>query len=100
VDLDGCLWTLIAYAGLVEFLWKELYSLESAAHMSTTTSLSDMLPSSVPKLDALGKNWAVFNMHFKDAIDAKGYWGHFDGSSTRLIFATPAVVLTEADGTT
>jgi len=59
-----------------------------------------MLSSSVPKLDALGTNRAVFYMHFKDAIDAKGYWGHFDGSSTCLIFATPAVVLTEADGTT
>jgi len=68
--------------------------------MSTTTSLSDTLPSSVPKLDATGTNWAVFYVRFKDAIDAKGYWGHFDGSSTHPVFATPTVVLTEAAETT
>jgi hypothetical protein len=49
--------------------------------MSTvaTTSLSDALPSSVPKLDASGSNWAIFVFHFEDAVKAKGVWGHFDG---------------------
>jgi len=47
----------------------------------TTTSLADTLPSSVPKLDASGLNWAVFSLHFQDAVKAKGYWGHFNGTS-------------------
>jgi len=47
----------------------------------TTTSLADTLFSSVPKLDASGLNWAVFLLHFQDAVEAKGYWGHFDGIS-------------------
>jgi len=38
---------------------------------------------SVPKLDFSGLNWAVFSLRFQDAIEAKGYWGHFDGTSER-----------------
>ena len=51
--------------------------------MSTTTnaSLADALPSSVPKLEANGTNWAIFLVRFRDAVEAKGYWGHFDGST-------------------
>jgi hypothetical protein len=45
-----------------------------------TTSLSDSLPSSVSKLDATGINWAIFFVRFQDAVEAKGFWGHFDGS--------------------
>ena len=51
--------------------------------MSTTTSsLSDTLPSTVPLLDAKGSNWAIFYIHFMDAIEAKGFWEHFDGLMT------------------
>src|ERR1700678_4454659 len=46
----------------------------------TTSSLSDTLPSTVPKLDAEGDNWAIFLVRFMDAVEAKGFWGHFDGS--------------------
>jgi len=49
----------------------------------TTTSLANTLPSSVLKLDASALNWAVFSLRFQDAIEAKGYWGHFDGTSKR-----------------
>jgi len=49
----------------------------------TATSLADTLPSSVPKLDASGLNWVVFSLRFQDAVEAKGYWGHFDGTSER-----------------
>ena len=51
--------------------------------MSTTTmsSLSDTLPSAVPKLEAEGKNWAIFYVHFMDAVKAKGFWGHFNGTT-------------------
>jgi len=44
------------------------------------TSLSDSLPGSVPKLDSSGLNWAIFSVRFQDAVEAKGFWGHFDGS--------------------
>ena len=48
---------------------------------TTTSSLSDMLPSAVPKLEAEGENWAIFYVHFMDAIEAKGFWGHFNGTT-------------------
>ncbi len=56
----------------------------------TTTSLSDTLPSTVPKLDATGLNWAIFSVRFQDAVEAKGFWGHFDGTSTCLGLSNPA----------
>jgi hypothetical protein len=66
---------------------------------ATTTSLSDTLPSSIPKLDASGVNWAIFSVRFQDAIEAKGFWDHFDGSSLRPV-QTFTPVVTAADGTT
>ena len=54
----------------------------------TTTSLSDSLPSSIPKLDSTGLTWAIFSIRFQDAIEAKGFWGHFDGSTPRPTAAT------------
>ena len=33
----------------------------------------------IPKLEAEGENWAIFFMQFMDAIEAKHFWGHFDG---------------------
>ena len=49
---------------------------------ATTTLLSDSLPSSIPKLDASGLNWAIFSVCFQDAIEAKGFWSHFDGTGS------------------
>ena len=46
----------------------------------TTSSLSDTLPSTVPKLNAEGDNWAIFLVRFMDAVEAKGFWGHFDST--------------------
>ena len=61
-----------------------------------TASLADTLPSTVPKLDNNGLNWAIFRVRFQDAVEAKGFWGHFDGT-------TPCPVLpptvTAPDGT-
>ena len=48
---------------------------------ASTTALADTLPPSIPKLDPTGSNWTVFLFRFQDAIDAKGFWGHFDGTS-------------------
>src|SRR6266571_5016771 len=58
----------------------------------TSTSLSDTLPSSVPKLDATGVNWAIFSVRFQDAMEAKNFWGHFDGTSTCLALSNPSMV--------
>ncbi|KAG6852042.1 hypothetical protein H0H87_011211 [Tephrocybe sp. NHM501043] len=52
--------------------------------MSSTTSatlLANSLPSSIPKLDPSGSNWAMFALHFEDAVAVKGFWGHFTGAS-------------------
>ena len=55
----------------------------------STTALADTLPSSIPKLDPTGANWTVFLFRFQDAIDAKGFWGHFDGTSTVPTMSNP-----------
>ena len=47
----------------------------------TTSLLSDTLSAAVPKLKAKGENWVIFFIRFMDAIEAKGFWGHFDGST-------------------
>src|SRR6202522_1132626 len=56
---------------------------------ATTTALADTLPSSIPKLDPAGTNWTVFLFRFQDAIDAEGFWGHFDGSSPMPTVSIP-----------
>ncbi|KAK0433213.1 uncharacterized protein EV420DRAFT_1489364 [Desarmillaria tabescens] len=56
---------------------------------SVTTSLTDSLPGSVPKLDASGLNWAVFSIRFRDAVEPKGFWGHFDGTTPRPTASSP-----------
>ena len=50
-----------------------------------TNSLSDSLPFSIPKLDAVGINWIIFSVHFQDAVEANDFWGHFDGTSTHPV---------------
>ena len=57
--------------------YSSVYLFHAATMSITTAFLNDTLPSSVPKLDATGLNWAVFSLHFEDAIQAKGFWGHF-----------------------
>jgi hypothetical protein len=51
----------------------------------SSTALSDYLPSSVPWLDPSGENWAIFLLCFQDAVEAKGFWGHFDGTVTKPV---------------
>ena len=67
--------------------------------MSTaTTSLSNSLPLSIPKLDSTGLNWAIFSVHFQDAVEVKGFWGHFDGKTPHP--TSIPVTVTATDGTT
>src|SRR6266567_2890516 len=61
-----------------------------------TTSLSDSLPSSILKLDSTGLNWAIFSICFQDAIEAKGFWGHFNSSESHPV-ALPAATATPVD---
>ena len=49
--------------------------------MSTPLTTTDILPSSVPKLMPTGVNWTAFSIRFEEAIEAKGFWGHFDGNT-------------------
>jgi len=55
----------------------------------TTTALSDALPSSAPKLDASGSNCAIFVFRFEDAVEAKGFWGHFNGTVSKPTATDP-----------
>ncbi len=57
---------------------------------STSTALADQLPGSIPKLDSSGMNWAIFAIRFQDAVEAKGFWGHFDGTEPKPAAATPS----------
>jgi len=41
-------------------------------------------------LDATGLNWAIFSVRFQDAVEVKGFWGHFDGTSTCPGLSNPA----------
>jgi len=43
----------------------------------------DILPSSIPKLNPHGENWAIFQIRFQNMMEVKDKWEHFDGSSTR-----------------
>jgi hypothetical protein len=53
------------------------------------------LSSTVPMLDASGCNWAIFVFRFQDAMEAKGFWDHFDGSASRPIAANATPTATE-----
>ena len=56
---------------------------------STTLTTTDILLSSVCKLLPTGLNWTAFSIHFKEAIEAKGFWGHFDGTSPKPTISSP-----------
>jgi hypothetical protein len=58
--------------------------------MSTSLATTDLLPSSVPKLEPTRLNWTIFKLRFQDALDGKGYWGHFDGTITAPSVGSPA----------
>jgi hypothetical protein len=65
----------------------------------SSTALSNHLPTSVPRLDPSGLNWAIFSVRFQDAIEAKGFWGHFTGKKPIPVpadAANPTVEETEA----
>ena len=55
-----------------------------------SATVSDHLPSSIPGLDPSGANWAIFSIRFRDAVDAKGFWGHFDSSEACPVAVNPA----------
>ncbi len=47
--------------------------------LTATNNMSDPLPTSIPHLEPNGSNWAIFSMHFQEAMEANQKWGHFDG---------------------
>ncbi|KZT29465.1 hypothetical protein NEOLEDRAFT_1056503 [Neolentinus lepideus HHB14362 ss-1] len=48
--------------------------------MSSNQS-TDTLPSSIPKPEASGVNWAIFAKRFEKAVRSKQLWGHFSGTT-------------------
>ncbi|TFK63885.1 hypothetical protein BDN72DRAFT_775362, partial [Pluteus cervinus] len=63
---------------------------------STTTTVSDQLPASVPKLESTGTNWAIFKYRFSIAVQAKNYWGHFDSTSSCPAVGYPVTTTEQA----
>jgi len=43
----------------------------------------------VPKLDATSINWMIFSVRFQDAVEAKNFWGHFNGTLTCPTLSNP-----------
>ena len=60
---------------------------------------NDTLPTSIPKLDHHGENWAIFKIRFQNAMEAKDKWGHFNGSSSRPPLPEQTLLFTEAEAT-
>jgi hypothetical protein len=60
--------------------------------MSTTTTAlttTNILPLSIPKLLPTGLNWTAFSIRFQEPIEAKGFWGHFDGTAAEPTLSSP-----------
>ncbi|KXN91481.1 hypothetical protein AN958_00743 [Leucoagaricus sp. SymC.cos] len=66
------------------------------------STLNNVLPASVPKLDVSGENWAIFSLRFQTVVQGKGLWGHFDSSvphpkpTTPIASSAPVPVLIPA----
>ena len=43
-------------------------------------------------------NWAMFSVCFQDSVEAKGFWGHFDRTTTHPVAVD--IIITATDGTT
>lgn len=65
-----------------------------------TSTVNDVLPSSVPMLDQAGGNWAIFRLRFEMAIRGKGLWGHFDGTRVRPVTEMPKVSVSPPSAST
>jgi hypothetical protein len=48
-----------------------------------SNSMNDPLPTSIPRLEPTGSNWAIFSMQFQEAMEANQKWSHFSGSPAR-----------------
>ena len=46
--------------------------------MSTTTSI-EKVPANIPHLEPNGSNWAIFTLHFRDAMKVTHHWAYFTG---------------------
>ena len=44
--------------------------------------MNDPLPTTVPRLEPTGANWAIFSMCFQEVMEANQKWSHFDGTLT------------------
>ncbi len=51
--------------------------------MSSSTPTIEQLPTNIPHLEPNSPNWAIFKMHFQDAMRVTCQWGHFSGNKPR-----------------
>lgn len=54
-------------------------SIPPLQHLPLLTSFHHQLPT--------GLNWTAFSIHFQEAIEVKGFWGHFDGTTVMQLRA-------------
>jgi hypothetical protein len=57
--------------------------------MSSPALTTNLLLTTIPKLKSTGLNWTVFLMWFQDMLKARGFWGHFDGSTVCPALSKP-----------
>jgi len=68
------------------------HSLDSMATLApfTLPGMNSFM-AGIPHLEEDGSNWAIFSMRFREAMQAAGRWGHYDGTTPR---PSPATVKT------
>ncbi|KXN91618.1 hypothetical protein AN958_12673 [Leucoagaricus sp. SymC.cos] len=59
----------------------------------STTVINNIMPANVPKLKQSGVNWVIFQLRFQTAVQGKGLWSHFDGSTPKLMLKLPSVTV-------
>jgi len=65
-----------------------------------SSTVNDVLPTLVPKLDVSGANWAIFLLRLQMVIQGRGLWGHFDGTSICPVLTAVQVTSTMTASTT
>jgi hypothetical protein len=53
--------------------------------MLTSSSTMEQLPAYIPHLDPTGANWAIFCLHFRQAMIACHCWQYLDGTKARPV---------------
>jgi hypothetical protein len=53
--------------------------------MPTSSSTMEQLPTYIPHLDPTGANWAIFCLHFRQAMITCCHWQYLEGTKVRPV---------------